>query len=191
MALGRVGTEAAVAALSGVLLSTHTPVELQVEVVRALAWIGSGFALQSIQSCLTSTSSRSASEQEQLQREVIAVLGRVESLTGRTIAVKLLLDLLHTAHPISQTSPGKQQIALSLGQLQDANAIDALIHLVMDADLIVRLHAVTALKQLPGAYEALQQRLVELKQAETSCGEEADNSALKQGIETALREWQA
>jgi hypothetical protein len=102
-----------------------------------------------------------------------------------------LLDLLHTDHPISQTSPGKQQIALSLGQLQDTNAIDALIHLVTDADLIVRLHAVAALKQLPGAYEKLQRQLVELRQVETSCGKEAGNSALKQGIETALREWQA
>jgi len=49
----------------------------------------------------------------------------------------------------SDQSPSvKQAIALSLGQLGDMQAIDPLIQLLADADAGVKLHVITALKQL-------------------------------------------
>jgi HEAT repeat protein len=190
IALGRVGTETAVAALSQLLQSTQTPIELQVETVRALSWIGSASAMTVIRACFDSalpaylpSITGTAAARDQLQREIVAILGRVESATAKIMALQILQQLLETAHPVSDTSPGKQQIAVSLGHLRDANAIPALIQLAADADLIVRLHAIAALKQTPSAYEQLQQRWSEIG---SRC-QDADD--LKTGVEIALQEW--
>jgi HEAT repeat protein len=187
IALGRVGTEAAIAILDRVLQSAHTPIDLQIEVVRALAWIGSAMALEPLkhyllQTAQLQTAQSSPPQSDALEQEMIAVLGRVESAEARQMAVQILLDLLHTRHPTAQTPQGKQQIALSLGQLQDASAIDALIHLLSDADASVRLHAIAGLKQLAahGAHERLQ----------TLLATDGIPTELKTGIETALQEWQ-
>ncbi|QYO67985.1 HEAT repeat domain-containing protein [Leptolyngbya sp. 7M] len=181
IALGRIGTEAAIHVLDRVLQSPHTPVELQMEVARALAWIDSALALRPLKTYLIQTAS-SGSDSLILAQEIVAVLGRVESPESRSMALEILLSLLHTAHPISQISSGKQQIALSLGQLQDASAIDALISMLSDANTSVQFHVIAALKQLAahGAYDRLQ----------TLLASDAVPADLKAGIANALREWQ-
>lgn len=190
IALGRIGTEAAIAALAQALQSAHTPIQLQFEIVRALAWTGTEAALAQLQQALDlkalppAMTGRSTGQETQpgldLGQEIAAVLGRV---TGpiRPLAVKILLHLLDTNHPLAQTKSGKQQIALSLGQLQDPAAIDALIKLLIDPEITVRLHALAALKQLEaqGAYARLQ----------TLVTDAATDPALQSGLQIALREW--
>jgi len=56
--------------------------------------------------------------------------------------------MLKSSQPATQSPSVKQAIALSLGQLGDMQAIDPLIQLLADADAGVKLHVITALKQL-------------------------------------------
>lgn len=171
LALGRVGSEAAVGRL-GSVLQGQMPISLKIAVLRALAWTERPAALAQIRQYLSLRHPITA-----LDQEIVAVLGRVT--VCRAIATSILLDLFASAHPIAETVTGKQQIALSLGQLQQAEAIDALIDLLTDS-LSVRLHATAALKQLvaQGAVARMQQRL-----------EHSDSSAgLKQGLSLALQE---
>lgn len=183
IALGRVGTEEAIAVLAQVFQSAHTPLALKIEIVRALAWIDTAAALAPLKQYLDAEASSISSGPLVLEREMITLLGRVESPEARRLAVDLLLHLLNTKHPLAQTSLGKQQIALSLGQLQDACAIEALIHLLADSDLSVQLHTLSALKQFAaqGAYQRLQTLLLD---------DVSIDLTLKIGIESALQEWQ-
>ncbi len=187
IALARIGNVDAVSRLAEVLQSAHTPQLLRVEIIRALAWIGNVPALDPLQQFLDqiAVEGRSAKPDaeallNQLALEVIAVLGRLELPEAQQSATKILLNLLQTSHPIGQLPRGKQQIALSLGQLGQAEAITALIQLLADVDMGVRFHAIAALKQLApqGAY----QRLHEM-------AEESTEAALQVGIAAALQEW--
>lgn len=176
LALSRVGSERAVHQLAEVLQSVQIPLALQIELVRVLAWTETAAAFEQIRGYLWQLPPLP------LAQETVAVLGRVVAAPMRALATQILLDLLHEQHPISQTATGKQQIALSLGQLQEVNAINAVIDLLADAEISVQLHAIAALKQLAaqGSYEQLQARLANPGSAE-----------LKRGIQTTLQEWQA
>lgn len=177
IALARIGTETAVQVLAQVLRSAHTPTELKIEVVRALVRIDTLSSLEQLKYWLTETEEFALP----LGQEVITALGRVESAATRPVAVSMLLHLLATFHPIAQTVQGKQQIASSLGQLQDARAIEALIHLLTASEVSVRLHAISALKQLQtqGSYERLQALATNV----------STDVCLKANLEAALQEW--
>ncbi|MBW4465173.1 MAG: HEAT repeat domain-containing protein [Pegethrix bostrychoides GSE-TBD4-15B] len=158
LSLGRVSSEAAVAVLGQAL---HDPdsLELQVELLHALAWTERPTALAQIQRYLERHLACQAAQPTALDQEIVAVLGRITDQAA--LATQMLLGLLAAAHPIAQTVTGKQQIALSLGQLQQAEAIDPLIDLLADSAVTVRLHAAAALKQLAaqGAATQMQRRL--------------------------------
>jgi len=141
-ALGRLGTDAAATALYQVLMSPHTPINLQLEIVRALGWLGTAIGLEYLGSCLNQQASATLAE------EIITVLGRVEAPNLSSLAVGILMELLQSNHPVIQEPRVKQSIALSLGQLGDMRAIEPLIQMLTEADTGVRLHAITALKQL-------------------------------------------
>ena len=89
--------------------------------------------------------------------------------------------MLKSNHPATQSLVVKQAIALSLGQLGEMQAIEQLIQLLADADVGVKLHAITALKKLApeAAYGQLQQLATESELAPD----------LKQGVALALAEW--
>lgn len=70
------------------------------------------------------------------------------------------MELLQSNHPVIQEPRVRQAIALSLGQLGDMQAIEPLIQMLAEANTGVRLHAITALKQL--APEMVQQQLEQL-----------------------------
>jgi HEAT repeat protein len=190
IALGRIGTNQAADALFEVLQSPHTPVALQIEAVRALARMDTPHALDRLQSLLkqfvAAANSESALAHNALtlapdvQQEIITVLGRVESPETQAQATQILLDTLHAFLPVLSPKH-KQTIALSLGQLGQRAAIDALIHLLADPNASVRFHAIAALKQLD-----LQQSYQRL--CEYANHSDLDES-LKQGITIALQEW--
>lgn len=173
IALGRLGTDTAAAALNQVLKSSNTPASLRLEIVRALGRVGTQSGLEHLRSALNQLKSVT------LWQEIVTVLGRVEQpLTTR--AAEILIEML-LGHPAIQHENVKQVIALSLGQLGEMQALEPLIHLLATADTRVRLHAIAALKQL--APEVAYQQLEQLST------NEAITLDLKQGVAIALSEW--
>lgn len=194
MACARIGSPTAIALLIQVLQSPPTPHALRLEIVRALAWIGNPAAVVALQQFLlnwtgadlladrfTAQSTDATLTDSLLNQEIITALGRVTDRDSQLVAVGILLNLLQIHHPVAQTVEGRRQIALSLGQLQSADAIDPLIHLLADADVSVQFHVIAALKQfgLP-AYQRLQ-----FWQTQAT----AEPAALQTGIQVALQEW--
>ena len=179
IAIGRVKTDAAAAALFELLRSPITPVELQIETVRALSWSETPAALEYLQQTLIAEFNNTNSP---VCQEIVTVLGRVEKPELKAVAAEIMIDLLKTGHPAVQEAVSKKSLALGLGKLGDMRGLDALISMLGDADSSVRLHCMAALKQL-GAAEARQKLESLVKQ---------DNlePRLKQGIAIALQEWQ-
>ncbi|MBD3881061.1 HEAT repeat domain-containing protein [Phormidium tenue FACHB-886] len=172
IALGRIGTPAAVAALLEVLQSPHTPAPLQTETIRAIVWVGTPTALEGLANLLFANPPAAYSE-------ALSALGRVEFAKPQAAAI--LLQLLQTQQPIAQSPQSKQAIALSLGQLGQIEAIDPLIELLADENASIRFHAIAALKQLEPqiAYEKLQ----------ALAAADQENLELQRGVAIALQEW--
>lgn len=154
-ALGRLGTDEATTALYQALMSPHTPITLQLEIVRALGWLGTAISLEYLGSCLNQHPSSAT-----LAEEIVTVLGRIEAPSLSSLAAGMLMELLQSNHPVIQEPRVRQAIALSLGQLGDMQAIEPLIQMLAEVNTGVRLHAITALKQL--APEMAQQQLEQI-----------------------------
>ncbi len=203
IAIGRLKTDAAAAALFELLRSPTTPVQLQIETVRALGWIETPATLGYLQTALIGRSAINANfgeltntnqlltTDENLQKyniestvsqEIVTVLGRVEKPELKAKAAEIAIDLLESNHPAVQSVEIKQSLALALGQLGDMRALDVLIQLLADADNSVRLHSLSALKQLDTG--KVRQKLAGLVKQESL------EPGLKQGIAIALQEWQ-
>jgi HEAT repeat protein len=182
IALARLGTATAIETLSQGLHSAHTPTVLQLDIVQALAWIGTVVALDPLRQFLEATSPTAGNLI--VEQSIVTVLGRIKDLEAQAVATEILLNLLHHHHPVAQTPQGQQHIARSLGQLGDPRSIESLIQLLSEPDTCVQLHAIAALKQLEavGSYQQLQA----LNGEANSLSE-----ALKAGVKIALREWQA
>ena len=164
IALSRLGSDIATEALKSLLNSPLTPINLQLECIRALGRIETPLSLQYLRSCLNEHSLP-------VQQEVVKVLGQVQKL--KVIAGDILIESLQLSNGV------KSAIALSLGRLGEIKAVDPLINLLANPDTTVRLHAIASLQQLAPAYQKLQQ----LNNDATI------SPALKQGIEFALSEW--
>lgn len=176
IALSRLGTDAAAAPLFRVLMSPHTPIKLQIEIIRSLSWLGTLTGLEYLRSCLSQQSSVT------LCQEIVTVLGRVEQPNLRGLAAEILIEMLQSDHPATDYPTVKQAIALSLSQLGDVRAIAPLIQLLADVDTGVRLHVITALKQLDS--ETAHRQLEQMAVASALAPD------LKQGVHIALAEWQ-
>nr|WP_211173131.1 HEAT repeat domain-containing protein [Brasilonema bromeliae] len=141
-ALSRMGGEAAAQQLFQVLVSPNIPIQLQLEAIRALSWVGTLSGLKYLQQALY-----------QLQfptvwQEIVTVLGRVSDTTLTDKAAEILLEMLQQNHPGVEIGNIKSAIALSLGQLGKKQAINPLTQMLADEDAQVRLHASAALKKL-------------------------------------------
>ncbi len=178
MALGRLKTDVAAAALFELLRSVTTPVELQIETVRALSWMETSVAWEYLQQALTGGFSNINSA---VCQEIITVLGRLSKpeLKGKT--AKILIDFLESSHAAAPQVEVQQSLALALGQLGDIRALDCLIQLLANPDTRVRLHSLSALKQL-GEAQVKQKLESLLKEDNLELG-------LRKGIAIALQEW--
>jgi HEAT repeat protein len=178
IAIGRLKTDAAAATLLELLRSATTPVVLQIEAIRALGWMETAAALDSLKQVLIA---RFSDINSTTCQEIVTVLGRVENPELKAKAAEILLDFLATDRPAVQLVEIKKSLAVGLGKLGDTRALNALIQLLADPDNSVRLHGTAALKQL-SAIGAKQQLESLVKQ---------DNlePELKQGIAIALQEW--
>ena len=141
IALGRLGTEKAADALFQVFKSPATPIELNIEIVRALSWSKIPIALDYLQQGLYWGS-------QPICREIVAVLGRVESAEFRAKAAQILIEFLNCGQLRVEEARIKVAIALSLGQLGQPIALQPLSELAANSQDTVRLHAISALKKI-------------------------------------------
>ncbi len=141
IALGKLGTETAVAALARVLSSPHTPASLQSSVISALGWIEQASALQALMVALRKLSTP-------LQVKVVETLTRFQSPQLQQRAGDALCDWLKIQ--LSLATADNQllaAIALALGTLQYQPAVPLLTSLQTNADPKVQLYAEAALRQ--------------------------------------------
>lgn len=173
IALGRLGTHEAAEALFHVLCSSTTPLPLQITIVRALGWIETVNTLGYLQQGLKFTSPK-------ICQEIISVLGRQSAPHLRAKAAKILMDFLNSGGSVVQDISIKQAVAMALGQLGEVSTLKALMALLADADMGVRLHAIAALKHFPDIHPQLQQLATDQQLI----------PALREGVAIALAEWQ-
>jgi HEAT repeat protein len=142
IALMRVGNESAANALFAVVKSPNTPIPLAVTVVNCLGWISHPTALDYLEQALTLPLSSAVIE------AIISSLGRVEVAAFKPKAAHILINFLksETSNPAIKQPKIKQAIAVGLGQLAEAIAIEPLKELLADDNETVRLHAIAALK---------------------------------------------
>jgi HEAT repeat protein len=173
VALGRLGGPESVPPLQRLMQSEATPDELKQAAVRALSWIPHEAALQALCESLALPS-------ERVRHEIILALGYLAAPWQQPAAAQLMALL---AHPDLSEWPGemKQAIACSLAKLNATDAFDALVGLLADPDPRVRLHTLSALKQLApaNARQRLQQSLAALTLPEL----------LRAGIRDSLEAW--
>ncbi|NDJ20838.1 PBS lyase [Nostoc sp. B(2019)] len=175
VALSRMNCDDAAKQLFQVLISSHTPIKLQLEIIRALSWMGTTSGLEYIQQALNHNLS------ETMWQEIVTVLGRVQKPQLTQQATEILLEILQSKHPATEIVNIKSAIALSLGQLGNMQAIEPLISLLADANAAVRLHAIAALKSLDK--EVAHQQLQQLANNATLTPD------LQTGVAIALAEW--
>ncbi len=142
VSISRMGGDAAAETLFLVLISPSTKESLQLEIIRALGWVGSRSGLEYLGAALKQLQS------VKLLREITTVLGRVQQPGFKEIACDILLESLSMDNTAINLPHVKQSLALSLGQLGCKQAKDILFSLLGDKDTGVRLHAVAALKNL-------------------------------------------
>ena len=141
IALGRLGTATAIAHLSQVLRSPHTPESLQRVVVRALGWSNQVAALEALLAARQTVT-------EPVQIEIIETLARFEATHLRQQAGIALCEWLQTLFTHPAMSAVKQAVALALGNLHPPQAESLLQTLAQDADPQTSLYAEAALRQL-------------------------------------------
>lgn len=176
ISLGRLGTDQAAEPLFRVLTAATTPVPLQLETARSLAWMGTAPALECLCRALTNLSVAAP-----VYQEIISLLGRWSDPALKAQAAQVLLEALTASSASSADAKIRQGIALSLGYLQQPQALEPLMQLLADEDMSVRLHTIAALKTLNS--EAAHARLEHLaRQSDVP-------DQLKQGVAIALQEW--
>ncbi len=175
IALGRIGTDAAVNALNRAGSSANTPASLQTEIVRSLARIGSPSAFNVLQNWLDDPSRQAA----EVYLEIAIALGRWTDPTLKNSAAQILAQSLTK---FAQDPPIQQAIVLALGQLQQPFTVEPVIQLLASQDAGVRLHAIAALRQIQPQQTHEQLRIL---QANPDISPE-----LRHGIAIALQEWQ-
>jgi HEAT repeat protein len=178
IAIGRLKTDAAAAVLFELLRSTTTPVELQIETIRALSWMETATALEYLEKVLIVSN---YNINPTVCQEIVTILGRWSNPELKSNVAKILINFIESNHPAAQDAAIKQSLALALGQLGDMRALDVLIQLLANPDNSVMLHSLSALKQL-GAGEVKQKLENLLKQDNLELG-------LREGIAIALQEW--
>ncbi|MFE4106597.1 HEAT repeat domain-containing protein [Almyronema epifaneia] len=171
IALGRLGTPAAAAALGRVLRLAHTPAALQLEIVRALSWILTEPVIQTLIAAFEKVP-------EAVQQETLRALAKVKQPALQATVVNTLLTWLHQP---DLSDPNRQTLIMALANLGDRRSLDSLILQLAHPQKRIYLHAIAALKQL--AADQAQQRLSQKLQQPTLSPE------LKQALQKALQEW--
>lgn len=155
LALARLKTDEAAAALFEQVQSQSVPISLKIDGVRSLGWIETAKSLDYLQEILLTfdpqfnlNSNPETIEKITLVREIIPCIGRFETLELRKQAHQILVNFINSNHPAISDPKTKQLIALELGKLGLIEAINPLIKLLIDPNPSVRFHCISALKQI-------------------------------------------
>ena len=165
IALGRLGTPDAVFALS-TLLSRPRPTAIKVAAARALGWIGTVPAVEALAEAF---SYGPPVIMPDTQQEIARSLSQVQADGLKAIACEPLVCWLSdcpetkpeasaTQTPVKahiETFALKQTIISALSRLKDSIALDSLVQSLVDPDPRIRMHVLSALKQIdPRAAQA-------------------------------------
>ena len=140
VSLGRMGQDSANTALFEVLQAETTPASLKPDLIKALGWSRLASGITYLGKALLNAS-------ELVMQEIIVVLGRTSTPELKPQASQILTDFWQQQ---PQAALIKQTLATSLGELGDSSAKNVLEQLATDGDRKVQLHAICALKKLPG-----------------------------------------
>ena len=138
--LGRMKQEAANQALFKALQAETTPINLKLDLVKALGWSELKSEIDYLDRALANSS-------ETVVREIITILGRVSVLELKPLATQVLLNFWQTSRR-ELTPQLKQSLATSLGELRCRDAKATLEQLARDSDRKIQLHAKSALKKI-------------------------------------------
>ncbi|WP_199249090.1 HEAT repeat domain-containing protein [[Phormidium] sp. ETS-05] len=147
IALSRLGTDTAAAAIFELFQSVATPVPLQVTAARSLHWMATPTALKYLEQILCQT------RETEVFREIITGLGLIESAELTPIALQIITPALQNYHPHSPIHDSTIKISVAWAiasltersQLQPPELTEALHHLLTDPDTRVQLHVRHAL----------------------------------------------
>ncbi|MFP4222060.1 MAG: HEAT repeat domain-containing protein [Phormidium sp.] len=134
IALSRLGTVEAIEGLGRCLRSPHTPIPLQLELVRALGWINHPGTIANLAMALSLPSSR-------VCLEAIRVLSQVSQPQLKPQAGQALIRWWCSEPPHRELARVRQAIALGLGNFEQSEAIAVVRSLLDDPDETVRWHA--------------------------------------------------
>lgn len=139
--LGRLRTNAAVAALVQALQGGQAPPALKIQIVRALSWTGLGSALTALQISWPSAVPA-------VQIEIIEALARITDTAAKPQVGQSLCTWLQSCLEEPASGSIKRAIALAVGQLNYHPAVSLLHQLTADPEGQTRLYAEAALRQL-------------------------------------------
>ncbi len=185
IALGRLGTEAAIAVLGKHLLRPlSTPVKIAI--VQALGWLNVESAAVYLASAFTAPVPMIMPA---VKKAIAGALGQTRSPALQTIAAKPLIDWLSSSQtstalyldPTLETLLLTQTVLSALARLGVSDALEWLVPILSHPDPRLRMHALNALKQIdPRAAQAQAQSY--LQRSELS-------PVKKQYVSEALAAW--
>lgn len=132
IALGRLGTPAAGEALCWVLRRSHTPEQLQIDIVRSLGWMLSAAVVENLITAFTALP-------EAVQQEILRSLAKVKDASLRSAVVDTLSDWLTQA---TLTETTQQVLIMALARLGDPRLLDVLISQLAHPQTRIYLHAI-------------------------------------------------
>ena len=149
-ALGRLGGGGAAIAL-GKLLTAPVATPVKISAVRALGWIDHIAATQAL---TTAFDCDVPIMMPTVQQEMARALGQTQAATLKTQAAQPLIDWI--AHCATQNETVadndfflmKLAVVSALSRLGDISALEALLPMLIDVDIRIRLHALNAMRQI-------------------------------------------
>ena len=139
ISLSRMKHEAATAALFEVLQADTTPVELKLDIVKALGWSETSSSIDYLAKTLNVSTPR-------ITVEIIVVLGRINKGELNTQAAEKLVEFWDSKNSQLELLQVKQALTTSLGELRCGTRV--LEQLAKDSDRKVKLYATSALKKI-------------------------------------------
>lgn len=158
IALGRLGGTAAAIPL-GEMLTQPAPTAVKIAAVRALGWMNTPSAINNL---ATAFGCDVPMVMPAVKQEIAKSLGQTRSAQLKATAAQPLLTWIRSIHPVRPSAPEaplspaafgiKQAVISAIARLSfhsgSAAAVDSLVPLLGDADSRIRLHALSALKQI-------------------------------------------
>ena len=160
IALGRLGTPSAIAPLAA-LLSRPSPTPVKIIAARALGWIGTPPAMEALAEAFDYGPPIVLPA---VQQEIAQSLSQAQAPQIKHIASPPLIDWLKAFSPAASSAEAdddvtetpatsemfalKQTVISALSRLGDCSAIDSLVRSLADPDPRIRMHILSALKQI-------------------------------------------